>query len=82
MKTMSDINEKEWDLFYEAFLLADPVKHTAFLVQTCAGNPNLRTRVEDLLVLYAEAEKYFARAELATCLKADDIQAATLRPRI
>ena len=76
MKTMSDLNEQEMDLVCEAVMLADPAKRGAFLDQACAGNSNLRTRVEELLVLHAEAEKFFARAELATHLKPDDIQTA------
>ena len=76
MKTMSDLNEQEMDLFYEAVILADPAKRGAFLDQACAGNSNRRTRVEELLVLHAEAEKHFARAELATHLKPDDILSA------
>ena len=68
MKTISDLNEQEMDLFYEAAMLADPAKRGAFLDQACAGNSNLRARVEKLLVIHAEAEKFFASAELATCL--------------
>jgi hypothetical protein len=73
MKTMSDLNEQEMDLFYEAVILADPAKRGAFLDQACAGNSNRRTRVEELLVLHAESEKFFASAELATHLKNGDI---------
>jgi hypothetical protein len=76
MKTMSDLNEQEMASFYEALMLADPAKRGAFLDQACAGNSNLRTRVEELLVLHVEAEKFFARAEPATHLKPDDILAA------
>ena len=76
MKTKYDLNEQEMDLLFEAVMLADPAKRGAFLDQACAGNSNLRTRVEGLLVLHAEAEKYFARAELATHLKPDDILSA------
>ena len=80
MKTMSDLNEKEMDLLYEAVMLADPAKRGAFLDQACAGNSNLRARVEKLLVIHAEAEKFFARAEPATHLKIDDIQTTAFRP--
>ena len=73
MKTMSDLNEQEMDLVCEAGSLADPAKRGAFLDQACAGNSNLRTRVEEMLILHAEAEKFFARAELATCLRNGDI---------
>ena len=80
MKTKSDLKEQEMDLFYEALMLADPAKRGAFLDQACAGDSNLRTRVEALLVIHAEAEKFFTRAEPATCLMADDIQTAVFRP--
>ncbi len=80
MKTKLDLNEQEMDLFCEAKMLADPAKRGAFLDQACAGNSNLRTRVEEFLVIHAEAEKFFARAELATCLKADDIQTSAFHP--
>jgi hypothetical protein len=59
MKTKSDLNEQEMDLLYEAVKLADPAKRGAFLGQACAGNSILRTRVEELLVLHAKAEKFF-----------------------
>ena len=73
MKTMSDLNEKEMDLFCEAAILADPAKRGAFLDQACAGNSNLRTRLEEILVIHAKAERFFACAERATHLKNGDI---------
>jgi hypothetical protein len=73
MKTKFDLNEQEMDLVCEAGSLADPAKRGAFLDQACAGNSNLRTRVEELLVIHAEAEKFFAGAELATHLRKGDI---------
>ena len=73
MKTMSDWSEQVEDLFCEALSRTDPAKRAAFLDQACAGNSNLRTRVEELLVLHAEAEKFFAIAELATHLRKGDI---------
>jgi serine/threonine protein kinase/tetratricopeptide (TPR) repeat protein len=39
--------------------IADPGQRTAFLDQTCRGNPELRERLEQLLVLRDEAEKFF-----------------------
>jgi hypothetical protein len=76
MKTISELNEQEMDLVCEAVTLADPAKRGAFLDQACASNSNLRTRIEKALVLHAKAEKFFARAELATHLTPDDIQTA------
>jgi hypothetical protein len=68
MKTISDLTEQEMDLVCEALRLAHPAKRSEFLDQACAGNSNLRARVEEFLVIHAEAEKFFASAELATYL--------------
>ena len=79
---MSDWSEQEEDLFCEALSRTDLAKRAAFLDQACVGNSNLRARVEKLLVIHAEAEKFFAIAEPAACLKADDIQAVAFRPHL
>jgi len=68
---MSDRNKREEDLFYEALSQADPTMRSAFLDQTCAGRPVLRARVEELLAVHTEAEKFFAQVELATSLSID-----------
>ena len=73
MKTMSDWNEQEEDLFCEALSRTDPAQRAAFLGQACAGKPVLRVRVEEMLAVHAEAEKFFACAELATHLRNGDI---------
>jgi hypothetical protein len=65
---MSDWSEQEEDLFYEALSQGDPAKRRAFLDQFCAGRPVLRTRVEALLAVHTEAERFFVQAELATSL--------------
>jgi hypothetical protein len=44
----------EADLFTEALNRADPAERAAFLDQTCAGNSELRRRVEELLAGYAD----------------------------
>jgi hypothetical protein len=66
---MSDWSKQEEDLFCEALSQADPAKRSAFLDQTCAGRPVLRARVEELLAVHADAERFFAKAELATSLQ-------------
>jgi hypothetical protein len=76
MKTKSDWSEQEEDLFCEALSRADPAKHAAILDQACAGKPVLRARVEEMLAVHAEAERFFSSAEQATHLKPDDIQTA------
>ena len=65
---MSDRTEQEEDLFFEALSRTDPAERTAFLDQTCAGKPVLRARVEKMLAVHAEADKFFAEAELAISL--------------
>ena len=62
---MSDWSEQAEDLFCEALSRTDPAERTAFLDQTCAGKPVLRARVEEMLAVHAEAERFFTEAELA-----------------
>jgi hypothetical protein len=71
---MSDWSEQEEDLFYETLSRTDPVKRSAFLDQTCAGRPVLRARVEELLAVQAEAERFFAKAEPATSFQMEALQ--------
>jgi hypothetical protein len=64
---MGDVNktgrsEPEEDLFFEALSRTDPAARRAFLDEGCAGDAALRARVEELLVIHAEAERFFARA--------------------
>jgi hypothetical protein len=66
---MFDWSEQEENLFCEALSRTDPAKRSAFLDQTCADSSVLRARVEALLAVYAEAERFFAEAELATSLQ-------------
>ena len=62
---MSGRKENEVDLFYEALSRADPVARAAFLERTCAGRSALRERLEKLLAIHGEAEKFFLQEELA-----------------
>ena len=66
---MSDWSEQEENLFCEALSQANPAKRSALLDMTCAGRPVLRARVEELLAVHAEAERFFAQAEFATSLQ-------------
>ena len=65
MKTMSDRTEQEEDLYFELLSRTDPAERTDFLDQTCAGKPVLRARMEKILALSQQADKFFAKAELA-----------------
>jgi hypothetical protein len=65
MKKFDRIKWEE-DLFFEALGQADSKRRSAFLDQTCAGRPALRARLERLLAVQVEAERFFAEAERAT----------------
>ena len=47
----------ELDLFTEALNRTDPAERATFLDQTCAGNPELRRRLEELLAGYAQSRQ-------------------------
>ncbi len=46
----------ELDLFTQALAHTDPAKRAAFLDQACAGNPDLRRRLDELLAGHARAD--------------------------
>ncbi|MEO7100629.1 MAG: serine/threonine-protein kinase [Luteolibacter sp.] len=56
---MSDPEMIEMILFDGLSNIADPGQRAAFLDQTCRDNPALRMRLEQLLALRDDAEKYF-----------------------
>lgn len=62
---MSGQEEHEVDLFCEALSLSDPAVRAAFLERACAGQSGLRERLEKLLAVHAEAEKFFVQEEIA-----------------
>jgi hypothetical protein len=49
-------------VFYAAQSVADPVQRKPVLDQACAGNPELRAAVEELLAVQDAAEQFFAKA--------------------
>jgi len=52
------------EAFFEAALnLVEPNARRAFLEQACAGNADLRARIESLLVAAQEGEVFFKEAE-------------------
>ena len=64
-------------MFYEALEVTDPAQRQLFLDKACAGDPELRAAVEELLSTQAEAERLFAEgssslAELTNELKSAD----------
>ena len=70
---MSDRNKREENLFCEVLCRTDPAARKIFLDRMCAGQPVLRARVEALLAVHAEAERFFAETERATVLQMEDI---------
>lgn len=60
MKKVGNI-EREETLFFEALGQSDPVKRSVFLGRACAGEPALRARVEKLLAVQTEAERFLPR---------------------
>jgi hypothetical protein len=57
--------QREEALFHEAMQQADPEQRSLFLDRACAGDPNLRAGVEELLAAHALEERFFGREESA-----------------
>jgi eukaryotic-like serine/threonine-protein kinase len=55
----------EFDLFTEALNRTDPTDRAAYLNRACAGNPELRRRLEELLAGHARAENPLDRPPVA-----------------
>ena len=55
----------ELDLFTEALNRTDPAERAAFLDQACAGNPDLRRRLEELLAGHAQSGSPLDRPPVA-----------------
>jgi eukaryotic-like serine/threonine-protein kinase len=53
-------NLQEEELFEAAREFSSPGQLSSFLDKSCAGNPRLRARIESLLAVHREAEKFFA----------------------
>ena len=74
MRTDFDLREQARNLFYEALAHSAPARRQAFVDQACAGDSLLRARVEKLLALRVEADKFFAQAGLTTHLTMGDFR--------
>ena len=60
---MTETLEQIEEILFEGVVsLEDPRVRTDFLDQTCHGNPALRARLEQLVSLHDEAEKFFVMA--------------------
>jgi eukaryotic-like serine/threonine-protein kinase len=66
--------KREAELFEAARNLAGAAERRAFLDRTCAGEPGLRARIEDLLAGEADAERFFAESGSALNLQAAALQ--------
>jgi eukaryotic-like serine/threonine-protein kinase len=58
---MNPANPSEATLFEAALERATPEARAAYLDQTCAGQPELRRRVEGLLAAYDQSDKFLER---------------------
>jgi hypothetical protein len=56
----------ELDLLTEALNRTDPAERAAFLEESCAGNPELRRRLEELLAGYSHSGTELDRPSVAT----------------
>jgi eukaryotic-like serine/threonine-protein kinase len=50
-------------LFEGVLAIEDPEERCQFLTQTCCGNPELRARLETLVSLHDQAERFFSNEE-------------------
>src|SRR5882672_455074 len=69
--TMSAAIQLEEKVFYAALELPHPAQRRAFLDEACAGNPDLRVRVEELLAAHGKAERFFDEGLPAVNARAD-----------
>lgn len=67
----------ELDLFTEALNRTDPAERAAFLDQACAGNPDLRRRLEELLAGHARSRSPLDRPPVAPGESSETVNLAT-----
>ena len=79
---MNDRRKREEALFDEAQGLTDLVQRKAFLDAACAADPDLRRRLEELLVDAADAEKFFEASGAALPVLAKPAEPASEQGRI
>jgi serine/threonine protein kinase len=60
---MSALSQREEEIFSEAQKLATAPERKSFLDQACRGEDDLRARVEELLSMQDDAEKFFAEGQ-------------------
>lgn len=69
------MNAAQQEIFDAALEIKDNVERSAMLDRTCAGNQQLRARVEDLLAAHDKAERFFS-----DCITSIAASAEELRP--
>jgi len=62
---MNVLSQREEEIFGEAQKLADAAARQAFLDKACGADAGLRARVEELLAIQTEAEKFFEEGKAA-----------------
>src|SRR6185437_11334634 len=60
---MNVLSQREEEIFSEAQRLADSASRKAFLDQACGVDAVMRARVEELLAVQTEAERFFAEGQ-------------------
>jgi serine/threonine protein kinase len=75
---MNATKQLEDALFYAAMSVSDQAQRKVFLDQACAGNPNLRTVVEEMLATRDDAEHFFTKGRSALYLSVDEIPPAVV----
>lgn len=65
---MNATRHGEEEMFDAARVLKDPAERRAYLNEACLGDPELRSRIDELLEAEAEAEQFFADGSLALSL--------------
>jgi serine/threonine protein kinase len=73
---MSATKQLEDAVFFTALNLADLEQRKLFLDQACAGNPELRAAVDELLAAQGDAEQFFSKGASALNLPPEEIPAA------
>lgn len=62
---MSALSQREEEIFIEAQKLPTAPERKAYLDNACRGEDDLRSRIEELLDIQADAEKFFAEGKAA-----------------
>jgi hypothetical protein len=73
---MSATKQLEDAVFFTALNLSDLEQRRLFLDQACAGNPELRAAVDELLAAQGDAEQFFSKGASAFNLPPEEIPAA------